>query len=39
LFRRKLFLSWENFEEKESEIAFWRTVSEDVDEFLKGALA
>jgi len=39
LFKKKLYLSWEKFEEKENELKFWRTVNEDVNDFLKGALA
>jgi len=39
VFKRKIFLSWENFEEKESEIEFWRTVNEDVNDFLRHGLA
>ena len=38
LFRKKLYVSWKNFEEKESELEFWRTVDEDVNDFLKSGL-
>jgi len=31
-------VSWKNFEEKESELEFWRTVDEDVNDFLKSGL-